>query len=54
MNGLDNEGITEIRNILLGLKRQGKPVLLISHNKEDIDVLYDHIYEMNHGKIVIK
>ena len=45
MNGL------EIRQLLLKLKEQGKTILLASHNKEDIEVLCDEVFEMEHGKL---
>lgn len=51
MNGLDNEGVEEMRTILLGLKKEGKTILLVSHNSEDITVLSDEIYYMDKGKI---
>lgn len=51
MNGLDNAGVEEIRNILLDMKKKGKTILLASHNKEDIQVLCDEVYEMDHGKL---
>ncbi|MGN0375189.1 MAG: ATP-binding cassette domain-containing protein [Butyrivibrio sp.] len=51
MNGLDNEGVEDIRKILLNLKKQGKTILLVSHNREDIDVLCDTICEIDHGRI---
>ena len=52
MNGLDNEGVKDVRNILLGLKEEGKTIILASHNKEDIEVLCDTVYEMEHGRVV--
>ena len=51
MNGLDNKGVEEMRQILLGLKEEGKTILLVSHNSEDIKVLCDTIHEMDHGEI---
>jgi ABC-2 type transport system ATP-binding protein len=51
MNGLDNKGVEEMRQILLGLKKEGKTILLVSHNSEDIKVLCDTIHEMDHGEI---
>jgi ABC-2 type transport system ATP-binding protein len=51
MNGLDNKGVEEMRQILLGLKAEGKTILLVSHNSEDIKVLCDTIHEMDHGEI---
>lgn len=53
MNGLDNECVAMVRNILLDLKKEGKTILLVSHNAEDIKVLCDKIYEMDKGKIVV-
>lgn len=49
MNGLDNQGVEDIRKILLDLKEQGKTILIASHNKEDIDILCDHVWEMDQG-----
>lgn len=51
MNGLDNQGVNDIRNILLELRAEGKTIILASHNKEDIEVLCDTVYEMEHGKV---
>lgn len=52
MNGLDNEGVKEIRNLLLQLKEQGTTILLASHSREDIEILCDEVIEMDHGKVV--
>ena len=49
MNGLDNEGVEEMRVILKGLKEAGKTILLVSHNSEDISILSDEIYYMDKG-----
>lgn len=53
MNGLDNECVALIRRILAELQAQGKTILLVSHNAEDIKVLCDEIFEMDKGKIII-
>lgn len=49
MNGLDNNGVKDMRRLLLDLKEQGKTILLASHNREDIEILCDQVYEMDHG-----
>ena len=49
MNGLDNQGVEDIRKLLLELKEQGKTILIASHNREDIDMLCDHVWEMDKG-----
>ena len=51
MNGLDNHGVQEVREYLLQLKKQGKTILIASHNREDIDVLCDKVYEMDRGEL---
>ncbi len=51
MNGLDNQGVEDVRGILLKLKEEGKTIILASHNKEDIALLCDKVYEMEHGEI---
>lgn len=37
--------------MLLQLKEEGKTILLASHNREDIEVLCDEVYEMNQGRL---
>lgn len=49
MNGLDNQGVADMRQLLLNLKKQGKTILMASHNKEDIEALCDEVYEMDAG-----
>lgn len=49
MNGLDNDGVEDMRKILLDLKKQGKTILLVSHNSEDIKLLCDEIYYIDKG-----
>lgn len=51
MNGLDNQGVKEIRRLLLALRAQGKTILLASHDPVDIEELCDRVYEMDAGKI---
>lgn len=49
MNGLDNDGVKDMRKLFLSLKEQGKTILLASHNKDDIEVLCDEVYMMDKG-----
>lgn len=51
MNGLDKKGVEQIRTLLLEYKRQGRVILLASHNPKDIDILCDEIYEFENGTI---
>ena len=52
MNGLDDHGVEEIRQILLQQKEKGKLIVIASHNKEDIDLLCDEIFRFDHGNLV--
>lgn len=53
MNGLDKEGVGDMRRYLLNLKEQGKTILIASHSAEDIDVLCDTVVEMDKGRMEI-
>lgn len=54
MNGLDNQGVKEMRELLMQLKEKGITILLASHNREDIEVLCDQVYEMDAGKLKVR
>ena len=49
MNGLDNQGVKDIRKLLLKMKEKGTLILLASHNREDIVCLCNEVYEMDAG-----
>lgn len=49
MNGLDKDGVSDMRNYLLNLKEQGKTILIASHSAEDIEILCDTVCEMDKG-----
>ncbi len=49
MNGLDKDGVKDMRQYLFDLKSQGKTILIASHSAEDIDVLCDTVCEMDKG-----
>lgn len=51
MNSLDDQGVEDIRKMLLQLKEEGKTILLASHNREDIETLCDEVYEMSQGRL---
>ncbi len=52
MNGLDKEGVADMRKYLLELKEQGKTILIASHSAEDIEILCDTVCEMDKGIII--
>ena len=49
MNGLDKNGVAEMRTLFLKLKDQGKTILLASHNPDDTRILCDTLHEMDAG-----
>jgi len=52
-NGLDKDGVKEMREYLLSYKKQGKTILICSHSAEDISVLCDSVHEMDKGVIQV-
>ena len=46
-NGLDRDGVSDMRRYLLNLKEQGKTILISSHSAEDISILCDSVNEMD-------
>ncbi len=50
-NGLDKDGVEDMRRYLLDLKEQGKTILLASHSSEDIRILCDTVVELDKGTI---
>ena len=52
MNGLDKNGVEEIRKLLLSMKDERKIIVIASHNAEDIRVLCDEVHEMERGELL--
>ena len=51
MNGLDNDGVAHIRDVLLKLKKEEVTIILATHNKEDVEILCDEVCYMDKGQI---
>ena len=51
MNGLDQDGIEEMRLLLKKMSQEGITILIASHNKEDISLLCDRVFRMDKGTI---
>ena len=51
-NGLDNQGVADMRKLFLKLKDEGKTIIMTSHNTEDIKALCEVVYEMDNGKLI--
>ena len=53
LNGLDKHGVVHIRNVIKGLRAEGKTEILASHNQVDIDELCDTVCEMDAGVLTV-
>lgn len=53
MNGLDKDGVCDMRKYLIDLKAKGKTILIASHSAEDIEILCDTVCEMDKGNLTI-
>lgn len=53
LNGLDKHGVVHIRNVIKGLRAEGKTVILASHNQVDINELCDTVCEMDAGVLTV-
>lgn len=51
-NGMDPEGIVEIRNLINELNRQGKTILLASHLLSEVEQVCTHLAIMKKGVVV--
>ncbi len=49
LNGLDKNGVADMRQLLLQLRGEGKAMVIASHNSVDIDVLCDRVFEITNG-----
>lgn len=54
MNGLDNQGVEDMRGLFAELRERGKTILLASHSNEDIRALCDTVCELDHGRVVAR
>ena len=52
LNGLDPEGVVFVRNLMFGIKKEGKSVLLSSHILSEVEDVADRVAIINHGKLV--
>jgi ABC-type multidrug transport system ATPase subunit len=53
-NGLDPQGIREIRGLLLELNQEGTTVFLSSHLLAEVEQLCDHVGILDRGRLVVQ
>jgi ABC-2 type transport system ATP-binding protein len=51
-NGLDPQGIAEVRNILQKIARSGKTVIMASHILDEVEKICSHVAIMKKGKLL--
>lgn len=51
MNGMDEKGVEEMRQLILARKAAGTTIILSSHNIEDIRILCDQVYRIDAGVV---
>ncbi|MFL6132693.1 MAG: ABC transporter ATP-binding protein [Nocardioidaceae bacterium] len=53
-NGLDPQGIHEIRDLLLGLNAQGTTIFLSSHLLAEVEQMCTHVGVLDRGRLVVQ
>ncbi|MEQ8909694.1 MAG: ATP-binding cassette domain-containing protein [Vicingaceae bacterium] len=51
-NGLDPQGIADMRNLLLDLAKEGKTILIASHLLNEMEKICSHVAILKKGKII--
>lgn len=51
-NGLDPEGIAEIRNLILEIAQEGKTIIIASHILDEIEKICTHVAIMRKGELL--
>ena len=51
-NGLDPEGIKELRDLLKGLAKAGKGIFLSSHLLHEVELICDRVIILRKGKVI--
>lgn len=54
MNGLDKQGVQEMRILMKTLREEGKTIILASHFAQDIDMLCDRVWQMEDGEVLCR
>jgi len=52
MNGLDNQGVVEMRALFRKLRDEGATILMASHNPLDISAMCDTVRELDNGRLI--
>jgi ABC-2 type transport system ATP-binding protein len=51
-NGVDAEGVAEIRRLIIGQRSKGKTVLLASHHLDEVEKVCTHVAVLKEGRLL--
>ncbi len=51
-NGLDPQGIAEIRSLIMDIAKEGKTIVIASHLLDEIEKMCTHVAIMKHGELL--
>lgn len=51
-NGLDPEGIAEVRNLILDQREKGKTIIMASHILDEVEKVCTHVGVLKNGKVI--
>lgn len=51
-NGLDPQGIVEMRDLILDIAKEGKTIIIASHLLDEIEKLCTHVAILKHGELL--
>ena len=51
-NGLDPEGIAEVRNLILSQRERGKTIIMASHILDEVEKVCTHIGVLKQGRVI--
>jgi len=54
LNGLDPEGIYDVRNLIVDMNAEGKTVLLSSHSLSEVEKICTHIGILENGQLIFQ
>ena len=54
MNALDEKAVNDLKDLILKKEKEGKLIIIASHDFEDLEELTDEIIEMQNGEVVNK
>ena len=52
INAIDVEGVSDIRDLIRGLRDEGRVIIIACHDKEEMEYMADEIIYLKSGKIV--